>query len=213
MALVKVKICGLNEPKSVRAAIEAGAGFIGFVFYPPSPRYISVELAADLARLIPSNVKIVGLFVDADDETIKRHLASVPLDYLQLHGSESPSRMAEIAAFSNLPLIKAFRIRGEEDFACIDDYNDVADMFLFDAKPPKSVTRLPGGTGHSFDWSLLEGKKFAKPWMLSGGLNPENIAEAVKETGAKLVDTSSGVEDRPGLKNLKLIEDFIANAG
>jgi phosphoribosylanthranilate isomerase len=182
------------------------------VFYPPSPRALTPDIASDLSRMLPTGVRAVGLFVDASDAEIGAVTGRVPLDLLQLHGTETPRRVADIRGRFGLPVMKAIGVATADDFAPLPDYEAVADWILFDAKPPKNVTSLPGGTGIAFDWQLLKHVRVKKPWMLSGGLNAANLAEAVSLTGAKMVDVSSGVEDRPGIKSVDRIREFLAAA-
>ncbi len=181
------------------------------MFYPHSPRSISAPLAAELIRMIPTGVRAVGLFVAPTDALLDEIVGQVPLDYLQLHDDEPPERMTHIRSRFALPVIKAFRLGATADLERIAAYS-AADMLLFDAKPPSRPTSLPGGNGEPFDWSLLAGRSWSRPWMLAGGLTPENLKQAVKITGARLVDVSSGVEDRPGHKNPELIRAFLASA-
>ncbi len=210
---IEVKICGINAPEALSAAVEAGADYVGFIFYPPSPRYVTPDEAGALARAAPAHVRKVGLLVDADDETIADTMTAVRLDMLQLHGRESPGRVAEIRARFALPVMKAVPIAGADDVAAADDYCRAAERLLFDAKPPKDTKdALPGGNALAFDWQLLAGKTWPLPWMLSGGLDAGNVAEAVQTSGARAVDVSSGVEDRPGLKNPDKIRAFLAAA-
>ncbi len=210
---IEVKICGINAPEALSAAVEAGADYVGFIFYPPSPRYVTPDEAGALARAAPAHVRKVGLLVDADDETIADTVTAVRLDMLQLHGRESPGRVAEIRARFALPVMKAVPIAGADDVAAADNYCRAAERLLFDAKPPKDMKdALPGGNALAFDWQLLAGKTWPLPWMLSGGLDAGNVAEAVQTSGARAVDVSSGVEDRPGLKNPDKIRAFIAAA-
>lgn len=209
--MAQVKICGLTRPEHVAAAVDAGAGFVGFVFFPKSPRNIDADSAAMLAADVPPGVARVGLFVNPDDALLDAVLAKVPLDILQLHGSESPERVARIKARTGLPVMKAVGVADAADLEALWDYGLVADMLLVDAKPPKDAA-LPGGNGLSFDWRLLVGRKWLKPWMLAGGLTPKNVAEAVRLTGARIVDVSSGVESAPGQKDAGLIRAFVAAA-
>ncbi len=210
---IEVKICGVTAPEGLRAAVEAGAEYVGLNFYPPSPRSVTPDQAAALAAAAPPRLCKVGLFVDVDDETIAKTLASVGLDLLQLHGQESPARVAEIKARFGLQVMKTIKIVGAEDVAAAEAYFRVADRLLFDAKPPKEMTgALPGGNALAFDWQLLAGKTWPIPWMLAGGLEPGNVAEALRISGARAVDVSSGVEDRPGLKNPDKIHAFVAAA-
>ncbi|WP_299904606.1 phosphoribosylanthranilate isomerase [uncultured Paracoccus sp.] len=209
--MAQVKICGLSQPEHVAAAVEAGARYLGFVFFPKSPRAVSPDEAARLMQDIPAGIARVGLFVDPDDALLTGTLAVAPLDMIQLHGKESPARVAEIKALTGLPVMKALGVAGPEDLEALWDYGLVADMLLVDAKAPKDAV-LPGGNGLAFDWRLLTGRKWLKPWLLAGGLTPENVAEAIRLTGAAGVDVSSGVETAPGQKDSDLIRDFIAAA-
>ncbi|WP_209598220.1 phosphoribosylanthranilate isomerase [Ruegeria sp. HKCCSP351] len=207
--VVSVKICGLTAPEHVRAAVEAGARYVGFNFFPKSPRYAPIPQAAALAAEIPIGVAKVALAVNFSDAQLDEIVAGVPLDMLQLHGGESPERVAEIKQRYGLPVIKAIGVAEAEDLAAIDLYSEVADQLLIDAKPPKN-SELPGGNGLPFDWRLLAGRKYwRRPWMLSGGLNPDNVAEAIRMTGARQVDVASGVESAPGVKDAVLIQAFI----
>lgn len=208
---IEVKICGINSPEAARAT--AGADFIGFVFYEPSPRYVTPERAAELAAELPPGIKKVGLFVDPTDAEIAAALDAVALDMLQLHGSETPERIAAIKARFKLPVMKAVKLAAREDLGAARDMETLADRILFDAKPPAGVTgALPGGNARAFDWMLLKGYSALVPWMLSGGLTPENVADAVATSGARGVDVSSGVEDKRGHKDPELIRRFIAAA-
>ena len=206
---IRVKICGLSTPEQVAWAVEAGATYIGLVFFPKSPRNVRVEEAAALALGVPPGVAKVALVVDADDALLDELVERVPLDMLQLHGKESPARVAEIRARYGLPVMKAVGIAGEEDIAKLDAYSAVADQLLVDAKPPKDAD-LPGGMGVPYDWRLLQGYHFQRPWMLAGGLTPKNVALAIRLTGAQQVDVSSGVESAPGVKDEALIREFVA---
>ncbi len=213
MSDVRFKICGLSAPEHVRAAVEAGAGYVGFVFFPKSPRNVTAADAAELAHLVPAGVAKVALVVNATDEELDAITSTVPLDMLQLHGKESPDRVAQVRARYGLPVMKAIGVAEAEDLAAIDLYSDVADQLLIDAKPPRNA-ELPGGNGLAFDWRLLAGRKYwRRPWMLAGGLTPENVAEAVRMTGAQQVDVSSGVESAPGEKDAALIKAFAAALG
>jgi phosphoribosylanthranilate isomerase len=210
---IEVKICGVNAPAALAAAVEAGAEYVGLNFYPPSPRFVTPDQAAALTAAAPPRLCKVGLFVDVEDETIAKTLAAVGLDMLQLHGGESPARVAEIRARFGLPVMKAVKIAGAADVAAAEAYLRVADRLLFDAKPPKEMTQaLPGGNALTFDWQLLAGKTWPIPWMLSGGLEAANVAEAARISGARALDVSSGIEDRPGLKNPDKIRAFLAAA-
>ena len=209
--MAQVKICGLSRPDDLAAAVAAGAAFVGFVFFAKSPRNVSAETAAALAREVPPGVARVGLFVNPEDSFLDAVLARVPLDIIQLHGAESPGRVAGIKARTGLPVMKAVGIAAPEDLDALWDYGLVADMLLVDARPPKDGA-LPGGNGLAFDWRLLVGRKWLKPWMLAGGLTPDNVAGAVRLTGARIVDVSSGVESAPGLKDAGLIRRFVKAA-
>jgi len=205
---VRVKICGLTRAGQVRAAAEAGAGYVGLVFFPKSPRNVSIEQASALALEAPPGVAKVALVVDADDALLDEITARVAVDMLQLHGAETPARVAEIRARYGLPVMKAVGIGGAADLNKLDAYMPVADQILVDAKPPKGA-ELPGGMGVPFDWRLIAGRHWAKPWMLAGGLTAQNVGLAVKLTGARQVDVSSGVESAPGVKDLDLVRAFI----
>jgi phosphoribosylanthranilate isomerase len=207
---VKAKICGLNHPAAVAAAVAGGASHLGFVFYAPSPRAIDPLKAASLAAGVPAGVVKVGLFVDASNEEIARVLAEAPLDMLQLHGDETPRRVKDVRRRFGKPVMKALRIASAADIAGADEFLPAADWLLFDAKPPPEMTgALPGGNAISFDWSLIAGRGWSKPWMLSGGLNASNLERAVRTTGATYVDVSSGVEDSPGRKSPTKIAAFL----
>jgi phosphoribosylanthranilate isomerase len=210
---VKVKICGINSPASAHAAGSGGAAFIGLVFYPPSPRFITPAQAAEFARLVPAEVGKVGLFVDPEETTIAATLKAVSLDLLQFHGNEPPERVAALRRAFRLPVIKAIRVREARDLDLAERYFEVADWLLFDAAPPLSkASALPGGNALSFDWRLLSGRVWPLPWMLSGGLCAANLPEAVRISGAATVDVSSGVEDRRGHKDPARILAFLAAA-
>lgn len=209
MAVI-AKICGLKTPEAVLAAIEGGAGLIGFVFYARSPRAIDPATVRRLGALVPPQVRKVGLIVDEGDARIAEILAGCDLDLLQLHGHENPERVAEIRAKFAKPVIKVISVSAAADLAAAASYEPVADYLMFDTKPPKSMAgALPGGNALSFDWTLLAGRSFGKPWLLAGGLTQDNLAEAVRVTGARMVDVSSGVEDRPGEKNVSKIKAFL----
>lgn len=206
-----VKICGLSDPHHVATAVSVGARYLGFVFFPKSPRNVSVEQAAKLMADVPVGVAKVALTVNADDTLLDQIVSDTVVDMLQLHGSETPERVAEVKARFGLPVMKAIGIAGPEDVGQIDVYAGVADQLLIDAKAPKGAD-LPGGNGISFDWRLVQRKYWPCPWMLAGGLTPENVAEAIRLTGAKQVDVSSGVETAPGIKDDRLIAAFCAAA-
>ena len=210
---IEAKICGINAQAAAEAAAAGGADYIGFIFYPPSPRAVTPAQAHALAAAVPGRVGKVGLFVDAEDAAIREVCEAVPLTLLQLHGSESPERVSQIKARFGLPVMKAIKIAGPDDVAAARAYLKVADRLLFDAKPPKDMKgALPGGNALSFDWRLLAGESWPIPWMLSGGLEAGNLAEAVRTAGARAVDVSSGVEDKPGVKNPAKIRDFLKTA-
>lgn len=210
--MIKVKICGLRDARAIAAAADSGADYLGFMFYAPSPRYVTPALAAELAQGVAGGIFKVGVFVDADDAAIGAILQQVSLDMLQLHGGESPQRVAQIRARFSLPVIRAIAIGGEEDIARARAFQEAADMLLFDAKPPSAPGALPGGNGLAFDWTLISHGKWERPWMLSGGLNAGNLEEAVRISGARMVDVSSGVESAPGVKDSVKIREFTATA-
>jgi len=205
--MIDVKVCGLTDPEAVRAAAEGGARWLGFVFYPPSPRALTPAQAAALAALAPRRCTTVGVLVDPDDALLREILAEVPLDALQLHGSQSPERIAAIKAATGCQVITSLSIATREDLAPVREHAEVADMLLFDAKA--SPEALPGGNGLAFDWRLLEGVQVQRPWLLAGGLNAANLAAAVRLCGARAVDVSSGVEAAPGRKDPAKIREFL----
>jgi phosphoribosylanthranilate isomerase len=209
---VAAKICGLSSETSVRAAVAGGADYLGFVFYPPSRRAVSPAEAGRLCAAVPVRVARVGLFVDADDATIDAVLAAAPIDILQFHGGETPERVANAKARFGRPVMKAVAVAGAADLAAAARYEAVADLLLFDAKPPPRPGALPGGNGVAFDWELLSGRRWRRPWLLSGGLTAELLPQAVRLSGAQAVDVSSGVESRPGIKDLDKIREFLAAA-
>lgn len=208
---VSVKICGLATVDDVRACADAGANYTGLVFFEKSPRNIIIPAARELALAAPLGLAKVALVVNPSDAELDAITATVPLDMLQLHGRETPERVAEVKARYGLPVMKAVGIADGDDLPKLESYFGVADQILVDAKPPKGG-ELPGGNGLSFDWRLIAGRRWPCPWMLAGGLTPENVAEAVKMTGAKQVDVSSGVEDAPGQKNAELIQKFVQSS-
>ena len=212
MAQVRVKICGLRTVADVAAVAAAGAAYAGFVFFERSPRHLTVAQAAELALAAPPGLAKVALVVDADDTTLDAIVAGVPLDMLQLHGHETPDRVAEVRARYGLPVMKAVGVADEGDLAALFDYSTVADQILVDAKPPKGAA-LPGGNGLAFDWRLVAQRRWLRPWMLAGGLTAENVAEAVRLTNARQVDVSSGVESAPGQKDAAKIAAFVRAAG
>ncbi|RMD49986.1 MAG: phosphoribosylanthranilate isomerase [Alphaproteobacteria bacterium] len=208
---VRVKICGITDRPALEAAAEAGAAYVGFVFFPRSPRALSVETARELALSAPPGLAKVGLFVDPTDAELDAVLERVPLDLIQLHGREDPERVAEVRAGAGLPVMKAVGLRSAADLPGIEAHEAVADMILVDAKAPEGAS-LPGGRGVAFDWRLIAGRRWARPWMLAGGLTPGNVAEAIRLTGARQVDVSSGVEAAPGRKDPALIRAFVEAA-
>ena len=212
MADIQVKICGLRTAEDVAAAVSAGARYLGFNFFPKSPRSVDAETARALAVDVPAGVAKVALLVNPTDAELDRLIETVPLDMLQLHGSETPERVASIRARYGLPVMKVLGVASAEDLDAIDSYSAVADQLLLDAKPPKDAV-LPGGNGLAFDWKLLAGRKYwTRPWMLAGGLTPDNVAEAIARTGAKQVDVASGVESAPGVKDAGKMAAFIRAA-
>src|SRR5712691_9963441 len=210
---IAAKICGLSSEAAVAAAVEGGAVYLGFVFYPPSPRAVSPVRAAALCAAVPSGVHRVGLFVDAEDEAIRAVLDLAPMDILQFHGRESPDRVADVKARFHRPVMKAIAVAAPEDVLAAERYEDAADMLLFDAKPPRRSGALPGGNGLAFDWHLIAGHNWRRSWMLSGGLTAALLPEAVRVSGAAAVDVSSGVERRPGDKDPARIREFLAVVG
>lgn len=212
MGNIRVKICGLRSPADVAVVAAAGAAYAGFVFFPRSPRHLTLEAAHEAALAAPPGLAKVALTVDADDATLDAIVAGVPLDMLQLHGHETPARVAEVRARYGLPVMKAMGVADEGDLAGLIEMSLAADQILIDAKPPKGG-EVPGGNGIPFDWRLLVGRKWLCPWMLSGGLTAENVAQAVRMTGARQVDLSSGVESAPGVKDAALITAFMKAIG
>ena len=208
---VRVKICGLTRLQDVDAVVAAKADYIGLNFFARSPRLVSAAQARALALATPVGMARVGLFVDADDATIDAVLADVPLDMLQLHGHETPERLADLRRRHGLPLIKAVGVADASDLPALAVYGHVADMLLVDAKPPRDAI-LPGGNGLAFDWRLIAGRRWPVPWMLAGGLVPGNVAEAIALTGTRQVDVASGVESAPGIKDADKIAQFVVAA-
>ncbi len=208
---VRVKICGLRDPDHVAAAADAGAAYLGFNFVPGSPRSVDLARARKLATDVPPGLGKVALTADALDPELDEILDTVPVDMLQLHGTETPLRVAEVKARYGLPVMKAIGIAEASDLDAIDLYAHVADQLLLDTKPPKDAALL-GGTGHSFDWGLLQGRRWPVPWMLAGGLTADNVAQAIRITGAQQVDTASGVERERGIKDADLIREFVQAA-
>lgn len=208
---VRVKICGLTRADDVAAAVKSGAGYVGFVFFAKSPRHLTIDAARLLAVEIPTGVAKVALTVDAPDAFLDSLLDGVPIDILQLHGTETPERVTALRARYGLPVMKAVGVATAADLPAIDIYSAVADMVLIDAKPPRGAA-LPGGNGLAFDWRLMADRTWSVPWMLAGGLTPDNVAEAVRLTGARQVDVSTGVEAAPGMKDADLVARFIKAA-
>lgn len=208
---VAVKICGLTQPSDVHAVAQAGAVYCGFVFFPKSPRNVSFEQAAAMAVEAPIGLAKVALTVNADNAFLDALTQTVPLDILQLHGAESPERVQEVKDRYGLPVMKAVGVADASDLPALDIYMKVADQILVDAKPPKNAD-LPGGNGLTFDWRLIARRRWTVPWMLAGGLTPENAAEAIKMTGTRQIDVSSGVESAPGVKDAALIAKFVEAA-
>jgi phosphoribosylanthranilate isomerase len=206
-----VKICGLSTAETLDAALTAGADMVGFVFFPKSPRHVAYETARALGRRARGRAKIVALSVDADDATLSRIVEALSPDILQLHGSESPAQVVRIGERYGRPTMKAIGVAAREDLAAAEPYDNAADFLLIDAKPARGAI-LPGGNGLAFDWRLARGFVLRKPWLLSGGLDPVNVAEAIARTGVQGVDVSSGVESAPGVKDGARIRAFIAAA-
>ena len=204
---VNAKICGLSTPDTLNAAIRHGASHVGFVFFPPSPRHIAFERVAELAAQVPDHVRRVGVFVDPDEETIERAVADGRLSVLQLHNT-APARAAAIKAKTAREVWAAVAVKARADLDAAQRYVGAADRILYDAKSPPGAA-LPGGMGVRFDWTLLEGFRPPLPWALSGGLDPVNVSEAIRTTGATLVDVSSGVESAPGVKDMDKIAAFL----
>lgn len=212
MTEIRVKICGLRSVADVQATARAGAAYMGLNFFPKSPRFVTLDLGRELALAAPVGLAKVALVVDADDATLDAIVDAMPLDMLQLHGQESPDRVAQVRARYGLPVMKVLGVADEGDLAAILDHSTVADQILIDAKPPKGA-RLPGGNGLTFDWRLVAQRRWLRPWMLAGGLTPENVAEAIRLTNARQVDVASGVESAPGVKDAGRIAAFVAAAG
>lgn len=208
--MAEAKICGITSADALDAALAGGARYIGLVFFPKSPRHVAMAHAAALARRAKGRAEVVAVTVNADDEMLAEIAAKVAPDWIQAHGEESPARTAQLSQFAGRGVIKALGIARAEDFAQTAAFEPAAEMLLFDAKPPPGG--LPGGNALAFDWAILAGRRFARPYFLSGGLNPENVAEAITASGAALVDVSSGVEAAPGLKDPLRIAQFLAAA-
>jgi phosphoribosylanthranilate isomerase len=208
---IRVKICGVKRPEDVQAVAAAGGAYIGLNFFPKSPRYVTLEQARLLALDAPLGLCKVALTVDADDATLDAIVEAMPLDMLQLHGKETPARVAEVRARYGLPVMKAVGVADEGDLAAVFDFSLAADQLLIDAKPPKTAP-LPGGNGLAFDWRLVAQRRWLRPWMLAGGLTAANVAEAIRLTNARQVDLASGVESAPGVKDPALIHAFVKAA-
>ena len=208
---VRVKICGITSAEAADAALRARVDFLGLNFHPASPRNVAPEKAASLAARARGRVWLVALLADPGDEAVAAAVAAAEPDFLQLHGQEKPARVAEIRAKFGLPVIKALPVADIADLAPVPIYEDAADMLLFDAKAPAGADR-PGGHGAAFDWQLLRGRRFRKPWLLAGGLNAENVARAIAAAEAPGVDVSSGVESAPGIKSAEMIRAFVEAA-
>jgi phosphoribosylanthranilate isomerase len=205
---VKAKICGLSTPEAVEAALVGGAAYLGFVFFARSPRNVTPELAARLAAPARGKARIVALAVDPDDGEIDRIISTLRPDLIQLHGRETPQRASAIAARAGVGLIKVVPISEASDFEAASRYDGLVEHLMFETKPPEDADR-PGGLGVTFDWSLMEGRRFQRPHFLAGGLDPWNVADAIGQSGAPLVDVSSGVERGAGLKDPGLIATFL----
>ena len=206
---IKVKICGLKTVADMRVAAEAGAGYVGFVFFEKSPRFVTHVQAAEIAAEVPAGLCKVALTVNASDAELDAIIGAVPLDMLQLHGAETPERVLQVKERFGLPVMKAVGVRSWDDLTVMEQYFPVADQLLVDAKPPKGSV-LPGGNGVQFDWGLVAGRRWPIPWMLAGGITADNVAQAVAQTGARQVDLSSAVERAPGIKDPDLIRAFLA---
>lgn len=205
---LKAKICGVSTPEAVDAALAGGAAFLGFAFFAKSPRAVTAELAFRLAEPARGKLSLVALTVDPDDGEVDRIMAGLKPDLIQLHGAEPPSRVREVAARAGVGVIKALPVSEARDLDAAATYESVVEHLMFDAKPPKDADR-PGGHGAAFDWTLMQGRRFQRPWLLAGGLDPWNVAEAARLSGAPLLDVSSGVERGPGLKDPALITAFL----
>jgi phosphoribosylanthranilate isomerase len=211
MSEIRVKICGLRTAADVLAVAQAGGAYIGLNFFPKSPRFVSLTLARELALIAPPGLAKVALVVDANDVTLDEIVESVPLDMLQLHGHETPERVAQVRARYGLPVMKVLGVADEGDLAGLQEHALAADQIMIDAKAPPGAD-LPGGNGLTFDWRLLVGRKWLRPWMLAGGLNAGNVADAARLTGARQVDVASGVESAPGVKDHAMIAAFVKAA-
>ncbi len=208
---VRVKICGVTNQQLMQDVGNAGAQYAGLVFFEKSPRCLTLQKARSIAIEAPTGLAKVALAVNPSDSFLDSLVTEVPLDMIQLHGNETPQRVTEIKQKTGLPVMKAVGVAEPEDLKNLDIYAGVADQLMVDAKPAKGA-KLPGGNGFTFDWRLLQGRRWTVPWMLAGGLNPENVAQAITMTGAQQVDVSSGVESSPGKKDKQKIIDFVRAA-
>jgi phosphoribosylanthranilate isomerase len=208
---VLVKICGINSIEAADAVVRAHADFAGLNFHPKSPRFVPPEQAQSLAARMRGRVKLVALVVDPSDEMLAGVVTVTRPDYIQLHGAETPARVAAIRSRFNLPVVKVLGVAEPADFVHLTSYEEAADMMMFDARPPSGADRT-GGHGSAFDWQILRGRKFARPWMLAGGLTPDNVARAIAISEAPIVDTASGVESAPGVKDAEKIAAFVTAA-
>lgn len=205
---IAVKICGLKSTAAIDAALDAHAVYGGLVFHPRSPRFVGLDEAKALAGRMRSRLKIVALVTDLDDAAIQTLANAIAPDFFQLHGQETVQRTAQIRAACGIPVIKVLPVSEPGDLDSATEFENVADMLMFDAKPPKGAAH-PGGHGTAFDWKLLQGRRFRRPWFLAGGLDPDNVARAIELSGAKQVDVSSGVESAPGIKDPARIKAFM----
>ena len=205
---IDVKICGLSTGETAQAAADAGAAYLGFMFFEPSPRHLTFDAARNLVQELPTGPERVGVFVNANDATIEEAVSALDLNWLQLHGQESPEEVLRLKSRTGLKVMKAIGVSAAEDVEATQPYFDVTDAMLFDAKPPKGSV-LPGGNAVSFPWQIMQGAKLPDTWLLAGGLKPENVAEAIKTSGTKILDVSSGVETSPGVKSKSAIEAFL----
>ncbi len=210
--MLKIKICGITDEAALHAAIDAGAHMAGFMFYAPSPRHLDLAQAAELAGQARGRIKRIAVSVDADDRYIAKIMAAVAPHMLQLHGEETPRRVAQLRERFSVPILKAIKIAVAADLAQLDHYRDVADQILFDARPPTGTDSLPGGNGLCFDWRLLKGLGTTLPFMLSGGLDCTNVGDAIHLLRPAAIDVSSGVERRPGIKDTQKITEFVTSA-
>lgn len=206
--MTDIKFCGITTAEALNTAAKCKAAYVGFMMWEKSPRALRIEQARALSLMQPDNLRIIGVFVNPSDEQLKHTLSEAPVDMIQLHGDEDASRVAAIRAMTGLPVMKALRIATREDLFAIPAFESVADWLLFDTKVDPKISNLPGGTGHSFDWHILKDRNLRKPWMLSGGLNTDNVARALSILKPYAVDVSSGIEDAPGIKNIDKMKNF-----